>query len=146
MNSISDPFKFKLPSGWEDQTAYTFKGPDDGDVTHSLVLTVDRQLQHDTVSAYAQEKARPILEGLQGIEVLKDEETTVPGCHPSHDFYYKWSLADGMTVFQKNVFVIAGGMGFCFSGQFTKRTLKTVGAMVKKVVEAVLPGTYEPQD
>ena len=43
-------------------------------------------------------------------------------------------------------FVIAGGMGFCFSGRFSKRTLKTVGSMMKKVVESVLPGTYEPLD
>ncbi len=139
-------FEFDLPAGWEDQTVYTFKGPDDGDLSHTIMLIVDRHLQHDTVESYAREKISPILDTLQGVDVLKDEDTTVPGCHPSYDFYYKWIPADGMVVFQKNVFVLAGGRGFCFCGRFSKRTSKTVGSMLKKVVESVLPGTYEPLD
>lgn len=146
MYSKDNRFEFKLPAGWEDQTAYTFKGPDDGDLSHSIVLIVDRKLQHDSVDSFAREKTRPILDALQGIDVLKDEETTVPGCNPSYDFYYKWIPSEEKIIFQKYVFVIADGMGFCFAAQFSKRTLKTVGAMMKKVVESVLPGTYEPLD
>ncbi len=144
MSPTENRFKFDLPAGWEDQTVYTFKGPDDGDLSHAIMLIVDRQLQHDNIASYAREKCAPIADTLQGVDILKDEETTVPDCNPSYDFYYKWVPSDDTVIFQKSVFVIAGGMGFCFSGRFSKRTLKTVGSMMKKVVESVLPGTYEP--
>jgi hypothetical protein len=144
MSANENRFDFDLPSGWEDQTVYTFKGPDDGEMEHTIMLIVDRKLLQDSVAAYAQERTAPITDTLQGVDVLKDEETTVPGCNPSYDFFYKWVPSDGTILFQKSTFVIAGGMGFCFCGRFSKRTLKTVGSMMKKVVESVLPGTYEP--
>ena len=33
-------FQIDLPDGWEDQTIFTFRGPDDSGVQHNLVLII----------------------------------------------------------------------------------------------------------
>lgn len=144
MNAIGKRFKFDLPAGWDDQSAYHFKGPDVAGRDHLITLYVDRYLQHETLRSYVREKTDPILSSMDGIEVLKDEEVSVEGGHPVWEWVYRWIPGEGLVEFHKYVFVIADGMGFMFNGRFSKRTHKTVGRQFKDVVEAVLPGTYEP--
>lgn len=140
------PFKFDLPKGWEDQTVYVFQGPNEADLDHSIMLTLDRKLRHDDISDYAYEKTSPIVETMDNIDVLKNEEITLPNGNPAWEFVYKWVPADDMIFFQKYIFVFKENIGFAFSGKFTKQTIKTVGAQFKQIVEYILPGTYEPLD
>ncbi len=137
------PFKLELPEGWEDQTVYSFRGPEDGGREHSLTLILNRHLRHEYISDFAREHIDPITETFQGIEVLKDEEVTIEEGNQAHEFVYKWIPSEGMTLFTKYVFVIKDNMGYVFSCEFSKRTYKTVGSMMKNVIEALVPGTYE---
>jgi len=144
MSKKENRFYIELPSGWMDQTVYVFQGPNVAGIDHSIMLTIDRNLQHDNIENMAYEKTSPIVEALDGVEVLKDEEITIADGNPAWDFVYKWIPADNIKLFCKYVFVIKDGMGFTFFGKFTKQTLKTLGAQMKQVIESFLPGTYEP--
>ena len=137
-------FRFKLPTGWEDQTVYHFKGPDIDGQSHTLMLTIVRNLADDDIESFARDRINPIIENLQGLEVLKDEETTVEGCFPSHEFACRWIPGEGLQLFQRYVFVVAHGMGFTFSATFSKKSHKLLGEQMTDVIESVLPGTYEP--
>ncbi|MCU0638762.1 MAG: DUF1795 domain-containing protein [Candidatus Krumholzibacteria bacterium] len=139
-------FTFDLPEGWEDQTVYHFRGPVINDQDHLLTLVIDRNLQQKDVGEFAGLRTRPILEGLQGVEVLKDEETTVPGCFPSYELVYRWMPADGIKIFRKYIFVLRGNRGYAFDIEFTKQSYKLLGEQVKKLVEVLLPGTYEAKE
>jgi len=142
--SDSDRFQVNLPQGWEDQTVYTFRGPEEGGIQHTLTLAVNRHLQHEDIERFAKEQTEPITAGLQGVEVLKDEETTIEGGNPAYEFVYKWMPNEGQVILNKRVFVIKDGMGFIFSSDFSKKTIKTVGAQLSEVIETLVPGTYEP--
>ncbi len=144
MASQKSRFKLPLPRGWEDQTAYTFMGPVERGVQHILMMILDRHLQHTSVRSFAREKVTPILSSLQGVEILKDEEVTIPGGNPVYEFVYKWIPGEGNVLIQKYVFVFCDGIGFTFSARFSKTTLKTVGLQMPRIIEALLPGTYEP--
>lgn len=144
MRQTDHSFAFDLPDGWEDQTVYTLMGPEDSGVQHSLTLNIDRHLQHDDIRSFAQEKTEPIAETLQGVEILKNEETTIEGGNPTWEFVYKWVPGNGQVMFQKHVFVLKDGMGFSFSAGFSRKTLKTVGLQMKDIIESLVPGTYEP--
>jgi len=146
MSFIGDRFNIELPGEWEDQTVYHFRGPDDGDVSHTMSVTVTRHLQHDDVTQFAKQYTAVLLDNLQGVEVLKDEETSVAGCHQSYEFVYRWMPSDEIVTFNKYVFVIAEDLGFVFQCEFTKKTLKTIGSQFSEIVEHVLPGTYEPME
>ncbi len=144
MSELLQKFKFDLPTGWQDQSVYAFDGPRDGDVRHQLLLTVDRNVQAASIEEFARDRIDPIVNGLEGIEVLKDREITVDGGHPAWELAYKWVPGPSIVQIHKYVFVLHGGFGFTFSIRFTKRTAKTVGLQLKDVIESILPGTYEP--
>ncbi len=139
-------FDIKLPQGWEDQTVYFFRGPSIDDREHKVMMTIDRLPQQDEISRFAAVRTRPIVENLQGVEVLKDEETTPAGCYPSYEFVYRWIPADGMKIVKKHIYVLHGRFGYCFEAEFTKKSYKMLGGQLKKLVESLLPGTYEPVD
>ncbi|UCC44002.1 MAG: DcrB-related protein [Candidatus Zixiibacteriota bacterium] len=137
-------FKVDLPMGWEDQTVYVFNGPDQDGMQHSIMITIDRQLRHETIASFAREKTDPLVDGLQGVDVLKDEETTIPGGNPAWEFVYKWVPSEDSLIMQKYVFVIKDNMGFAISAKFSRKSYKTVGLQLPKIIESLLPGTYEP--
>jgi hypothetical protein len=146
MKKNDTPFKFPLPTGWDDQSAYHFVGPEEGGINHTITLYVDRYLQQQDIASFARQHIDPIVNMLEGVEVLKDEDVSVDGGNPVWEFVYRWIPAEGIVKFYKYVFVFWGGMGFTFSCEFSKHTLKTVGSQFPDIVDAVLPGTYEPLD
>jgi len=143
MNAESKIARFELPSGWQDQTTYTFAGPPLADMPHTVVLTIDQQRGIDNITEFARETTDVIKQQLQGIEVLKDEETTSNADTPVWEFVYKWMPSEQEIIFLRYIFVIRGGIAYNFVGRFTKKTLKTVGVQMYDLVEAVLPGTFE---
>lgn len=136
-------FSFDLPQGWQDQTVYHFRGPEIDGQEHLLTLVLDRDLQETDVVRFAVARTQPAIEALQGVEVLKDEETTVPGCFPTYEFVYRWMPQDGIKIFRKYIFVLRGSRGYSFEIEFSKNSYKLLGAQVKKIIESLLPGTYE---
>ena len=145
MNNNS-PFKLSTPGEWEDQTVYVFRGPTIDNQDHQLMMTVDRQLQNDNISAYARDRTNPIVEGLQGVEVLKEEEVTIEDGNPTYEFVCRWMPAEGFSVIKKYVFVFKDKMGFMFNCGFSKKSYKMLSAQIKQVIDSLLPGTYEPYE
>ena len=143
MGKSENQFFIKLPPGWEDQTVYYFRGPEIDGQGHQLIMVVDRHLQHNNINEFAAARIRPLIENLQGLEILKDEETTLPGCYPTYEFVYRWIPADGLKYFKKHVFVLQGEFGFCFEIEFSKKTYKILGGQVTKVINDLLPGSFE---
>jgi hypothetical protein len=136
-------FKLDLPGGWTDQTVYNFRGPREAERDHQVMLVLTRELQHIDVGSFAKEWTYPLVSTLQGVDILKDEEITIPKGNQAYEFVYRWSPSESLQDIYKYVFVIKNGIGFTFSCQFSKRTLKTVGAGMIQLIESLLPGTYE---
>ena len=139
-----NPFDFDLPSDWQDQTVYVFRGPDIGEVEHRLMITVDRYLQHENITDFAHEKTAPIMDSLSGLEVIRDEEITIENGHPAHVFVCKWIPTDEKIIFKKYVFVMGHGMGFMFFCDFSKKSMKMLGGQMNDIIESLLPGTFQP--
>ena len=146
MSKKTDRFRFDLPTGWEDQTVYHFRGPDIDGQSHTMTLTIARRLIDDDIAAFARDRIDPIVENLQGLEVLKQEEVTLEGGHPVFEFVYRWIPGEGVKLYQEYVFVIMDGIGFSFCCSFSKKSFKMLGNQMKDMVEALLPGTYEPPE
>jgi hypothetical protein len=145
MPKDTDQFRFDLPDGWQDQTVFHFRGPVIDGEEHLLTLVIDRSLRQADVREFARPRTQPVLQALQGVEVLKDEETTVPGCYPSYEFVYRWMPAEGVKIFKKQILVLRESSGYSFDIAFSKKSYKLLCEQVKKVIESLLPGTYEPR-
>lgn len=139
MSPQNNPFRLDLPDDWEDRTVYTFMGPDDSGVQHILTLVVDPEVDDD-LPEFARERIDAALESLQGAEVLKDEEKTLENGRTVHELVYRWIPTDGNVIFQKVAYMVLDGIGYTFSANFSKKTIKTIGLQVEQIIDSFESG------
>jgi hypothetical protein len=141
MSSTNNRFRIILPEGWEDQTAYTFMGPEVNGAQHMLNLVIDRNLSDTSLREFALDRIQPVKDALAGIETLKEEERTLATGVPAYEWVYKLVPAPGQVIFKKHLYLIIGKQGFTFSASFSKQSFKTIGVEVERMIESfVLEG------
>jgi len=145
MNDLAK-FKFDLPSEWEDQTVYYFRGPNVDGKVHQIMLTLDRNPQHDDISEFAKQQTDPLTENLQGLEILTEEDVTIEDGNPAFEFICKWIPSDDLTIVKAYIFVFHNSIGFSFNCDFSKKSYKILGRQFRNIVEKLLPGTFEEID
>jgi hypothetical protein len=82
-----------LPSGWVDRSVLTYVGPDDGEGSPSLVVTMDEVDGGTTLARYAAMQDAAVRAGFEGVDLLEDRETTVAG-HAAVRRTYRWRYDD----------------------------------------------------
>jgi hypothetical protein len=138
-NSIQ-PFRLTLPNGWEDRTVHQFLGPDDSGVQHVLNLVVDPNAQTDDVEDYARDRIDQVIESMPAAEILKEEQKILPNGVEAYEVIYKWVSPNGKVTFQKLVYMIRDGVAYAFSANFSKKTIKTIGVEVDRIIDSFEPG------
>ena len=146
MSGESNPFKLTLPDGWEDRTIYTYKGPDDGAVQHYVTLVIDRSVKGVELSEFARDRINAIANTLQGLEVLKDESKMLANGRAVHEFVYRWMPAEDKPIFQKLIYMLIGGVGYTFSGGFSKKTIKTIALEMEQLISSFEPGDIPSEE
>lgn len=132
-------FRMSLPEGWIDRSIYIFDGPEVGTFKHNLTLVVDTVLQDNDLEAFAQERIDIQLNSIPGTEVLKQEIKTRSNGQQACEVVIKWIPVDGTVIFQKKVFMIIDEVGYTFSANFTKQTIKTIGLDVERMIDSFQP-------
>ncbi len=138
-NSNYRCFKIDLPEEWSDQSVYTFMGPDDSGVQHLLSLGIDPETEHDTLEEFARERIQLATGEMPDIEVLKDESKTLPSGKTVYEYVYKTVPTDDKVIFQKMIFLLQNGVGYTFVAPFSKKTIKTIGLEVDKIIDSFVP-------
>jgi len=139
-SNTNDQFQIELPDGWEDRTVHQFLGPDDSGVQHVLNLVVDPNAQTDDVEDYARDRIDQIVESMPAAEVLNEERKTLASGVDVLEIIYKWVPPNGKVTFQKLVYMIRDGVAYSFSANFSKKTIKTIGVEVDRIIESFEPG------
>lgn len=129
-------FEVDLPARWKETTVYTYQGPDDSGVQHNISLLVDREPSSLDLGTYVAERRAQLLATLQGIDILKEEEKTLESGARAFELVYKWIPVEGSVVYQKMLFVLAGRVVCTFSGNFSKKTIKTVGVEFDRIASS----------
>ena len=144
--SNSDQVRAELPDGWEDQTVYTFMGPEDGGFQHMLTLVIDPYADDADLAEYARERIDNAVGSLQGVEILKEEQKPLSGGLEAYECVYKWIPVEGKVILQKQVYAIKDGKGYTFSAGFSRKTIKTIGTQVDRIIESILAGDETPSE
>jgi len=139
MAEFKSQFVIDFPDGWEDQTVYTFKGPDDSGIQHNLVLIIDNEMGGVNLSTYAKLRLDSIKGTLPGFELLGEREKELKSGYPAYEIVYKWTPSDDKTLFQKQVFTIIEGKAYNFTSSFSKKTIKTIGVQVDEIIDSFMP-------
>jgi hypothetical protein len=139
-------FNINLPDGWEDQTLYTFKGPDDSGVQHNLVLIIDDDLEGVDLNTYAKLRLDSIKDTLSGFELMGEREKELKSGNKAYEIVYKWSPGADKTLVQKQVFTIIGDKAYNFTSSFSKKTIQTIGVQVDEIIDSFRPAGDEGEE
>lgn len=133
------PFLIKLPPDWEDQTIYTYMGPEDSGIQHLLTLVIDKYAGKTELADYVREKRDLTLNTMPGMEVLKEEQKILDSGFPAIETVFKWIPSDDNIIYRKQVFLIVDKIGYIFSANFSKKTIKTIGTEVDRIINSFNP-------
>jgi len=139
MPEFKSQFKIDLPDGWEDQTMYTFKGPDDSGVQHNLVLMIDTEPGGLDLNTYADLRIESLKNTLSGFELMGKREKELKSGHKAYEIVYKWAPGESKILIQKQVFTIIGKKAYNFTSSFSKKTIKTIGVQVDEIIDSFEP-------
>lgn len=133
----NDQFRIELPDGWDDRTVHIFMGPDENGVQHMLNLVIDRETGGVDLYEYARERIDQIMLTMQSVEILKDEERTLADGTPAYECVYKWIPPGDKPIFRKVIYLMRDGVGYTFTGTFSKKTIKTIGVEVEGMINSL---------
>ena len=139
MAKAGNRFELELPEEWEDQTMYIYKGPEINGFQHDLMLVIDDVLESDNLKDFARERIDVLMNSMQNMEILKEEEKTLENGYKAYEAVIKWIPVDDKIIFQKRVYMIIEGIGYTFSANLTKMTMKTIGLQINKIIESFNP-------
>jgi len=139
-------FDINLPDDWQDQTVYTFMGPDDSGMQHMMTIIIDKDAGDMELEDFARERIDNIVDTMPGVEVLKDEQKDLENGNTVHEFVYRWIPSDDKVIFKKQMFMILDGIGYTFSADFTKKTLKTIAMQVEQMINSFKPVNLPDDD
>lgn len=132
-------FNINLPDDWTDQTVHTFMGPDDSGIQHMLTVIIDRDAGDIELNDFARERIDNMVDTLQSVDVLKDEQKDLENGEPVHEFVCRWIPTDDKVIYKKQIFMIVDGIGYTFSADFSKKTLKTIARQVEQMIVSFKP-------
>lgn len=146
MGGTNNQFTLELPNGWEDRTVHVFMGPDDSGVQHMLNLSIDPYVEDASLEEYARFRIDTMMESLQSAEILKEEGRTLANGNEIFECVYKWIPAEGKSVFQQVVYMIDDGVAYIFSANFSKKTIKTIGVEVERIINSFSAGPLKLEE
>lgn len=139
MTSYNNQFRIDLPDGWEDRSVHYLLGPEDGGTQHSLTIVVDRYARGAELAEYARQRIETAVEAIPGAEILKEEEKSLPDGHTVYECVFKWVPSDGKAEFRKIDCMIIDGVGYTFTSNFSKKTVKTIRTVVDQMIASFTP-------
>jgi len=136
---VNTRFSLALPADWQDQSVYRFEGPLEDGILHNIVVTVDPDPEPADLDGFARVRMDLVEKELQGLRTLKKEPTTLAGGLPAFDFVYRWTPLEDREIYQRALYVVAGGMGYVLTSTFSKKTWKTLGPLVDGILRSFAP-------
>ncbi len=132
-------FTVNQPEGWVDKTIYTLTGPMEDGIQHNILVTIEEDVEFDSAADYADFHITAMEEELRGYTVLKREETSLDNGLPAYRAIYRWYPTDEMCIYQEQMFVLADGTAYKLTATFTKKTRKTLGPQVERILMSFQP-------
>ncbi|HOP07524.1 MAG TPA: DcrB-related protein [candidate division Zixibacteria bacterium] len=137
MAGTNNLFKIKLPKGWQDQTVHFFMGPKDSGFQHSLTLAIDPKPESDDLIEFARTYTAPWVQALPNADVLKNEQIHLDDGRPAYEVVCKSVPSEQQVLFHRRWYVIDHGVGYIFTGVFSKKTMKTIALDVLGIINSL---------
>ena len=125
--------------GWQDKTIYTLTGPVEDGIQHSVLITLEQDVAFDSVREYAEWQISALEQELKGCRLLKKGTISLANGLPAYKAIFSWYPTETLRVFQEQIFVLADKTAYKLTATFTKKTRKTLGPQVERMMLSFNP-------
>jgi hypothetical protein len=129
---------------WEDKTIYTLTGPVTDGIQHNVILNIDKKVPFETLEEYADWQIKTLETELKGCTLLKRGETKLTNGTEAYEAIFKWYPTDEIRIYQHQIYVLVEKTAYKFTASFTKKTRKTLGPQVERMMLSLNP--FSKQD
>ena len=131
---LNSRFSLKLPSEWKDQSIYRYEGPEDDGIKHQILVTVEKDVELESLERYAEMQIKGMENELQAYRELKKGLIQLRNGAPAYEVVYQWNPVKGREMYQRVVFCLLRKTGYILTSTFSKKTWKIRGAEVDKIL------------
>ena len=137
-------FILNIPEDWQDKTVYTIIGPIEKGIQHNIIIMVDYQVEYSSVAEYADSYILALDEQLKGYRLLKQGVKNLTNGLPAYEVIFRWYATDELRIYQQQIFILSGDTGYRLTASFSKKTRRTLGPLVEKMMLSFQPVASSP--
>jgi hypothetical protein len=108
-------------------------------IQHNIIITIDHEIQFDSVEAYAEWQISALEDELKGCRLLKKGKLQLINELPAYEAVFRWYPTDELRIYQQQIFVLVNSIGYKLTASFTKKTRKTLGPQVERMMLSFNP-------
>jgi hypothetical protein len=135
----ANDFSLRLYEDWQDKTLYTITGPVTDDIQHNIAIVTDREVGNISLRDYADWNIDTLETELKSCRLLKKEEIKLANGMPAYRAIFSWWPTDELRIYQEQIVLLAGSIGYKLTATFTKKTRKTLGPAVELMMLSFQP-------
>lgn len=132
-------FFLRLYDGWEDKTIYTIGGPVTDGIQHNIIITLNPDVGTDDLRHYAEWNIETLTGELKGCRLLFQGPVTLANGLPAHKAIFCWWPTEELRIYQEQIYILVGTTGYNLTASFTKKTRKTLGPQVERMMLSFAP-------
>jgi hypothetical protein len=140
---MANSFTLNLLDGWQDKTIYTLTGPVEDGIQHNVIINVEPDVSFDKVVDYADWQIMSLEEQLKGCRLLKKDKIKLTNGMEAYQAIFSWYPTDTLHVYQYQIFILVNKTGYKLTATFTKKTFKTLGPQIERMMLSFNPEGYE---
>lgn len=131
---LNNRFSMKFPQEWEDRSYYRFEGPVEDGVKHTIIVTIENDVDVPSIEQYADLNIKALETELQGYQELKRGPVALENRVPAYELVYKWTPVKDGQLYQRVIYILINKTGYMLTATFSKKTWKMLGAEINKIL------------
>lgn len=132
-------FTLQLGEDWRDRTVYILAGPASDGIQHNITVTIDPEVPEMTLVDFADLNTQNLEDELRGCRLLLKEPVQLDSGQPAYRAIFVWWPMEDLRLYQEHLYVLHGTTGYVLTASFTKKTRKTLGPQVERMMRSFQP-------
>jgi hypothetical protein len=140
----ANDFSISLYEDWQDKTIYTIAGPVTDGIQHSIIINLNPDVETESLRDYADWNIATLTSELKGCRLLLQAPITLANGLPAYKAIFCWYPTDELRIYQEQIYVLVGTTGYNLTASFTKKSRKTLGPQVERMMLSFTPNPQTP--
>ena len=136
-------FTLAFPEHWHDQTIYTLTGPVTNGIQHNIIINVEYETTFERLRDYAEWQVRSLETELKAFVLLKKGAIKLTNGLDAYRTVFRWYPTDELRIYQVQIYVLHLNNAYKLTASFTKKTRKTLGPQIERMMLSFQPREYE---